>query len=146
MDKYTGLRFKGLVKTELRPAFNIIAMSGDWNKSTDPVLKDFATKPRASFIPCGALKNMPYTWDFERHYDPNSGEWIFQCSLKNDPDTIGEFFKIAPYLLESVQHAEVFHEDWIFSEKYELIDKLMQCTTTKFIRYQEDCITEPYLL
>lgn len=149
MGMYTGLRFKGYVKPEFRKNFSDIAINGNWEKSTDEKFLAFANKTSASFIPRGALSCMPDEWQtntdqygdgdatdgFERTYDPETGYWTFQCSLKNYEDTIYEFMLLVPYFIESVEHAEVFYEEWDWSEKYELVNNKMEMTNNQFIRY-----------
>lgn len=93
MGMYTGIRFKGYVKPEFRADFASIALNGEWEKSHDPVLKEFGEIGRASFIPCGALAYMPDSWEsgdeatdgFERTWDPETGYWTFQCSREYSP-------------------------------------------------------------
>lgn len=155
MGMYTGLRFKGYVKPEFREEFKRFTdMSLDWqerkwDKFSDPVLQNYSKIERASFIPYGALAYMPDDWQtntdeygdgdatdgFERTFNPETGYWTFQCSLKNYSDTIEEFFKIIPHFIESVEHAEVFYEVWDWSEKYELINNQMKMTNNQFVRY-----------
>lgn len=153
MGMYTGLRFKGIVKKEFRKEFEDIALDGDWKESNDNVFKEFGNVSRASFIPCGALAYMPDEWEtapyneygdgvptdgFDRTYDEETGRWTFQCSLKNYNDTIEEFLKIVPYFIEEVEHAEVYYEEWRYSERYDLIDGTMLMTDDKFVEYRED--------
>jgi hypothetical protein len=139
MGMYTGLRFKGIVKKEFRKDFKDIAMNGEWGNSKDIRFADFGKVSRASFIPCGALAYMPNEWEntdgFERTYNEESGFWSFQCSLKNYNDTIEEFLALVPYFIESVEHCEVFYEEWIYSEKYEMVGNIIVLTNDKFIQY-----------
>lgn len=143
MGMYTGLRFKGIVKEEFRNEFENIALSGDWEESENEVFKEFGNVSRASFIPCGALAYMPYEWEtspsdgFDRTYNKETGRWTFQCSLKNYNDTIEEFFKIVPYFIQEIEHAEVFYEEWSHSVKLELINGKMVMTDEKFIEYNK---------
>ena len=149
MGMYTGLRFKGTVKKEFRDKFEDIAMHGNWAESDDYMFHAFSDNSRASFIPRGALCYMPEEWEIEsidgryridadgfgRTYDKESGRWTFQCSLKNYERTIEEFLDMVPYFVEDVEHAEVFYEEWDYSEKWELIDGKMVMTNDKFNRY-----------
>ena len=152
MGMYTGLRFKGVVKKEFRNNFENIAMNGAWEDSNDEVFKGFSKISRASFIPCGALSYMPDEWEtepfdeyrngkptdgFDRTYNRETGRWTFQCSLKNYNDTIENFLEIVPYFIEEVEHAEVFYEEWRYSERYELVDGKMLMTDDKFIEYNK---------
>lgn len=153
MGMYTGLRFKGIVKEEFRNEFEYIAMAGDWGESNNDVFKEFSNVPRAEFIPCGALAYMPNEWEtapyneygdgvptdgFDRTYDKETGRWTFQCSLKNYNYTIEQFFKIVPYFIEEIEHAEVYYEEWRYSVKLELIDGKIIMTDNKFIEYYEN--------
>lgn len=153
MGMYTGLRFKGTVKEKFRNEFESIALSGDWKKSEDEVFKEFGNVLRAGFIPCGALAYMPDEWEtspprnkygggvptdgFDRTYNKETGRWTFQCSLKNYNNTIEEFFKIVPYFIEKIEHAEVFYEEWRYSIKIELVDGKIVEVDDKFIEYNK---------
>lgn len=152
MGMYTGLRFKGTVKEKFRNDFENIALKGDWEESDDEVFKEFGNVSRAGFIPCGSLAYMPNEWEtspynkygdgvptdgFDRTYNKETGRWTFQCSLKNYENTIEEFFKIVPYFIQEVEHAEVFYEEWRYSSKFELIDGKMVETDYKFIEYNK---------
>lgn len=149
MGMYTGLRFKGTVKEEFRDKFEDIAMEGRWYESDDYMFYRFSGNSRAQFIPCGCLAYMPEEWEiesidrkytigtdgFHRTYDKESGRWTFQCSLKNYERTIEDFLDMVPYFVEDVEHAEIFYEEWDYSEKWELIDGKMVMTNDKFINY-----------
>ena len=147
MGMYTGLRFKGVVKPEFRADFESIALRGEWSGSKDAKLAEFSAVERCSFIPCGSLSYMPSSWEegkgwsapatdgFERTYNLQSGYWAFQCSLKNYEDTIEAFLQLLPYFIESVEHVEVFYEEWDWSERYDMVDGKMQRVTDKFVRY-----------
>ena len=149
MGMYTGVRFKGIVKTEFRRDFSRIALFGEWDDAKDETIRSFSEVDRCSFIPCGALSYMPDEWQtnvdeygdggatdgFERAYGDKTGYWAFQCSLKNYTGTIEAFLKLLPYFIESVEHLEVFYEEWDWSEKYELIDGEIKMTKDKFVRY-----------
>lgn len=152
MGMYTGLRFKGIVKEKFRKDFALIALNGNWNESSVEEFLRFSDNARASFIPCGTLAYMPDEWEqepynkygdgvatdgFVRTWDENTGYWSFQCSLKNYENTIEEFIELLPYFIESVEHCEVFYEEWRWSKKYELIDGKMKLTDYKFIEYNK---------
>ena len=141
MGMYTGLRFKGTVKEEFRNEFEDIALDGNWKESNNEVFKQFGSVLRAGFIPCGVLAYyMPDEWEtepFDRTYDKETGRWTFQCSLKNYNNTIKEFLEIVPYFIEEVEHAEVFYEEWRYSERYELVGGKMLMTDDKFIEYNK---------
>ena len=161
MGMYTGLRFKGVVKKELRCGFKDIALKGDWELHADIKFKSFGQEfDRAGFIPCGALAYMPDEWEkdyindqgereiefatyykqvatdgFDRYYNEETGEWVFQCSLKNYESEIENFLLLLPYFIESIEHCEYFYEEDIWSQKYELIDGKVKETSDKFIQY-----------
>ena len=127
MGMYTGLRFKGVVKPEFRDGFEQIALDGEWDSFEQ--FKILAQDDRSSFIPMGALSYMPLEWDndgeFERSWNSDTGEWIFQCSLKNYDDTIRKFIDLCPKFLESVEHCEYFYEESDRSTFYDLEDNKM---------------------
>lgn len=163
MGMYTGIRFKGYVKKEFRDTFEDIAMKGDWDKSDDEVFLAFSKISRATFIPCGSLAYMPDEWEtdyineqgekeidfanyykqvatdgFKRSYDKETGYWTFQCSLKNYESTIQEWFYILPYFIESIEHLEVFYEEWAYSRRYDFVDGQIQEVDDNFIKYGWD--------
>ena len=149
MGMYTGLRFKGIVKEEFRDSFEDIAMYGKWSESNDPMFLLFNEDYRAPFIPCGWLAYMPEEWQiesidwkytidtdgFNRTYNKDTGRWTFQCSLKNYEHTIEKFLDMVPYFVESVEHVEVYYEEWRWSEKWELINGKMVMVNDKFVDY-----------
>ena len=144
MGMYTGIRFKGIVKEEFRNEFEDIALDGNWDISNNKIFRQFGNVSRANFIPCGVLFYMPVEWEtvnkngFDRAYDKDTGRWTFQCSLKNYDYTIEHFFKIVPYFIEKIEHAEVYYEEWSHSVKLELIDGKIIMTNNKFIKYECD--------
>lgn len=156
MGMYTGIRFKGIVKTEFRRNFWKIALEGAWEESNIHIFKSFGINVRrASFIPCGSLSYMPDSWGqrvlfdddykiigtsedtdgFNRTYDKATGRWTFQCSLKNYEGEIETFFELLPDFIESIEHLEYFYEEWRYSTKYELINGEVVATNTKFVDY-----------
>ena len=141
MGMYTGLRFKGVVKEKFRKDFGPIAWDGDWGWIRDEKFQEFSKDYRASFIPMGGLCYMPDNWDedeeFERTYDEETGQWVFQCSLKNYSQTIEAFLELVPIFMESVEHCEVLYEEWAWSAGYELIGNEMVETKERFICYYD---------
>ena len=134
---YTGIRFKGYVKSMFRDDFEKIALNGEWENSNDEVLKSFGSVSRAGFIPCGSLCYMPNEWEtapydkykrgvptdgFDRTWNKQTGYWTFQCSLKNYDDTIEEWFKILPYFIEKIEHLEIYYEEDDYSKQYDIIN------------------------
>lgn len=114
MSLYAAVRFKGIVKKELRDIFEPIAMEGKWRESPDLVLRDFGEccfSPGA--IPCGVIGYME-RWKkepWERRYNKETGEWIFEA----EPNTRSFDFldwedEIIPYCMESVEHYESWME------------------------------------
>lgn len=153
MGMYTGLRFKGVVKEQFRNEFEGIALEGNWEESNDEILRAFGSVSRASFIPCGELSYMPNEWEtepfdeycngtptdgFDRTYNKETGRWTFQCSLKNYDDTIEQFFKIVPYFIEEIEHAEVFYEEWSHSMRLDIVDGKVEIIDANFIEYYGD--------
>lgn len=153
MGNYTGIRFKGYVKPEFRNNFDLIAKQGKWESSDDAVLREFGKLSRAAFIPCGPLDSMPSEWeqrtrsrtsniipfkgemDFERQWDKKSGYWVFQCSLKNYQGEIEYWFDILPHFIEKVIYLEQYNEEWLYSERYDLIDNKIQLVDGEFKKY-----------
>lgn len=140
----TCLRFKGFVKSQFKSNFSFIALNGEWANAEDEIIRHFGSLKRSCLIPTGSLSYMPSEWEdnghategFERRYEEDTGFWSFQCSLKNYDNTIEEFFKIVPYFIYSVDHAEVYNEEWTHSVLYEMKDGLMTKVNSKFIQYK----------
>lgn len=127
MGMYTGLRFKGVVKPEFRETFESIALEGKWEDSNYPLFSEFGNQyGRASFIPCGALSYMPDEWDndpeFKRYWNAETGEWIFQCSLKNYEGEIQKWLKMIPYFIDEIEHLEYLYEESTRSSLYNFVD------------------------
>ena len=143
MGDYTGVRFKGYVKSQFRDNFEKIAMDGDWELFNDEILNSFGSISRASFIPCGCLSYMPDEWEsepydkygFERTWNKETGYWTFQCSLKNYNDTIEEWFKILPYFIENIEHLEKYYEGWKYSKQYDIVNGKVKLINNEFIKY-----------
>jgi hypothetical protein len=150
MGMYTGIRFKGYVKSQFRNNFENIAIRGLWNESEDEIFKEFGKIGRSSFIPCGCLSYMPDKWEsepfdeygdgiptdgFNRTWNKETGYWTFQCSLKNYNSEIEEWFKIVPYFIEKIEHLEYFYEEWTYSKQCDLIDDEVKLVNDKFKKY-----------
>lgn len=138
---YTGLRFKGVVKQEFRPNFNLIAASGDWLSHPDIAFHEFGKLRNASNIPNGSLQHMPGDWDeddeeFLNHFDSLSGVWTFQCSTCNYNQEIEHFFKLLPHFIESVQMIEVFPEEDDYGYRYDLIDGEVKLVDESYKYYE----------
>ena len=136
MGMYTGLRFKGIVKPEYRNMIvEIMKEYTDegWEKFVGefPFLTEFASLSRCNMIPWGSLCYMPDSWEddsiqtegFKRHFDPETGYWSFQCSLKNYSGEIACFLnEVVPVIIEESQHIEYLYEEWYESILAELKD------------------------
>lgn len=133
MGLYTSLRFKGIVKLEFRDEIKSIAFTGYWNKSNDDEFRKFGKYPRAYAIPYRTLECecVPDDWryvgnisdrcsydGFKDSYDEQTGQWSFQCSLKDYDKTIEKFIKLIPYFIESADMIEVYYEASGYLEKY----------------------------
>lgn len=160
MGMYTGIRFKGYVKPQFRANFEPIAIMGRWDLSEDPIFKEFGDNPHASFIPCGALAYMPSSWEtqltpgdynsfvdndgFARAWNPETGYWTFQCSLKNYQREIEEFFDMIPYFIESIEDLEYYYEEWEASERYDFDTRHMNvvCVDKHYHSYSQGEVTD----
>ena len=130
MGLYTGIRFKGRVKEELREGFEIIALEGKWDEHWYEPCVEFGGKSRASFIPMGRLCYMPKEWHnddlFDLAYNAPTGKWTFKCSLKNYDNTIEHFLELLPDIMESVGYLEIRPEDSETSSAYEMVDGVLR--------------------
>jgi hypothetical protein len=141
MGMYTGLRCKVIVKPEYREEMKHIAEQDyEWSESNLDFMKKYDEEhSRATFIPRGALSYMPRSWEegpfggsgfggkatdgFERNFDPETGLWTFQCSLKNYEDTIEYFMDhVLSRISEKVIHLEYYYEEWDKSIMYDIVD------------------------
>lgn len=128
MAMYTGLRFKAKLKEELVEVLEEMIYEGwTWEEistyyPSHPILKKMVGKYKADAIPSGHTEIMswqvenpyggvPFITPFEWINSIEKGVWTFQCSLKNDEQTI-EFFleNVAPGISEKVLYAETFYE------------------------------------
>ena len=119
MSRYQEIRFKGIVKKELREHFEPIALYGKWVESPDPVLRDFgechtnaSCIPRSDSVGNYAVERWNNT-SWERKYDKETGEWQFQVAININRNWM--FLtdwedEILPYLIESIEHYEVWDE------------------------------------
>lgn len=130
MGMYTGLRVKAVVNKKYSDDFDYLINSeydDNWDETnTSGVLKNFySSVSRASSIPFGALCYMP--WDdedkkWQRSYNPETREVVFQCSLKNYDNTIEAFLKICPIIFDKLSYCEVLYEEFDESDMY-VLDK-----------------------
>lgn len=155
MGMYTGLRFKGKIKLEFRKDIDaVVNREKEWKQCENATLRAFGYVERNQYIPFGSLWYMPDSWEvtkeggtywtdtvatdgFERTFNIDNGYLTFQCSLKNYEDTIDVFVEhIIPEICESVEHCEVYYEEWDSSDLYHLEDGEM--VRYEGIRYRFD--------
>ena len=118
MGDYTGLRFRGVVKERYRKDFERALSNDVWeymaNIYDEPVWREWAEYSRSSFIPFGAICYIPWLDEdpeWQRSFDAETGEWVFQCSLKNYLSTIEKFWtEVVPEMMERVDHFETWFE------------------------------------
>lgn len=131
MSLYTAIRFRGIVKPEFRDIFEPIALHGKWKESPDDVLRDFGECNRsASYIPCASACIID-RWQKEpwkTGYSKETGEWVFEVDINTYSLPVCDFEdEIIPYLMESVEHYEVWHELWTedknYTEEYTALEK-----------------------
>ncbi|MED1125179.1 hypothetical protein [Bacillus atrophaeus] len=154
MGMYTGLRCKAIIKPEYREEMKHIAeQEYEWSDSNLDFMKEYGKVSRATFIPRGALAYMPDKWEgppfgrfgdgvptdgFGRNFDPDTGLWTFQCSLKNYDDTIEYFMDhVLSRISEKVIHLEYYYEEWDSGIMYDIEDgKVVELG--KGVSYRED--------
>jgi hypothetical protein len=140
MGMYTGLRFKGYIKVEYRDMIDsIVNGSDEWEEysSEYTFLDRFMECSRRNMIPFGSLSYMPDSWEdntvqtegFKLQFDPATGYWSFQCSLKNYSDEINVFLNdVIAIIAEKTEHIEVLYEEWNNSILYKLEDgEIVKC-------------------
>ena len=112
-----SLRLKGIVKKEYRAAFEPAALRGEWAKVPISPCGWFANEyDQPELIPTGKVELMK-DWlkePWERSYDPETGEWIFQCEFDNTLN-YSFFWKafdevIIPHCMECVERYE--YAEW----------------------------------
>ena len=140
MGQKAGLRFKGYIKEHYRDVFEVLALSGNWDRGSyiNPTSKlkklflserylAFSKNLRSAFIPHGSVVALSSQWldengnpteGFELDYDSKTGYWKFQCELKNYSGTIEKFVEMIPDLCSKVEHLEYLDEDWEESRLY----------------------------
>lgn len=127
MSLYAALRFKGIVKKELREIFEPIAMEGLWRESPDDFLRKFGKANRISYaIPCYNSHIIEW-WQkepWECSYNKETGEWIFQSDINQYSFPFDEWMdEIVPYCMESVSHFETWFEDFDYYSEYTCLEK-----------------------
>ena len=118
MSRYQEIRFRGVVKQEFREEFDLIAIGGRWKESSDKILRAFGNVFwEAQNIPIAARdcsRNVK-RWNetpWERSWDKETGVWQFQIAMNVNSFNFWYHFEeeILPYLMESVEHYEVWQE------------------------------------
>lgn len=139
MGMYTGLRCKVIIKPEYREEMAYMdSINYEWEQSNLDFMREYSKDYRATFIPCGVLSYMPSSWEeepfdrfgigfptdgFSTDFDPETGLWSFQCSLKNYEDTIENFMEnVLTRIVERVIHLEYYYEEWDRSIMYDIVD------------------------
>jgi len=144
MGTYTGLRCKVIVKENYRQLIDYITNVGDWSDIIGiPFVEEFAKLNRSVFIPHGVLEYMPDSWeestDFSNDFNNESGLWVFQCSLKNYDNEIEQFFKLVlENIVDRIIHLETFHEEDMYSKRWDFIEGKICCVDHQFINYKEE--------
>lgn len=132
MGDYMSMRFKGTIKPEYRSAIEEVNDDGFWEALGVATSIGYDTLNRYTFIPCGQLSYPPVEWEDEsseyyvRSFNEDTGEWIFQCSIKSSGEHDLEYDKeikmfmneIVPVICEKVDNFELWHEFWSNPDKY----------------------------
>lgn len=134
MSRYQETRFRGVVKKGFRENFAPIALEGKWKESSDKVLREFGEEypwesmkiPNADYPGKYAVKRWNET-PWEKSWDEKTGVWQFQFGINvYSSDCVYAFEEeILPYLMESVDHYEVWMEP-VGDEPYIDATTLMQ--------------------
>lgn len=153
MGMYTGLRIKVTVKEEYRLMIEDINDGARWRDYVIdfPFLSDYSQQGKAEFIPSGMLCYMPNSWEegkfpnqlptdgFDRNIDMQTGEWTFQCSLKNYNSEIEQFLnEVLVNIIADAKHIEYFYEDYKVSRMFDFIDGKIIENHSGGIRYESD--------
>lgn len=130
MGMYTGFRAFVTILPQYRPGLALLHVrkkpDGSW--VSDPWCRVHAAFPyfpgvgiwkhfaRNTFIPFGALSSMPDHFSEKGRaysdYDPDTGRWVFCCSLKNYEDEIETFVDLVlAHIVESVSYCESLYEE-----------------------------------
>lgn len=129
---YTGLRIKVTVKEEYRAMISAINGGAAWKDYSEqfPLLAAYASLEAAEYIPRGTSSYMPESWTsnvategFERSINMDTGNWSFQCSLKNIEGEIQLFFsEVLPNIISDAEHIEYRYEESSKSQYYDFVD------------------------
>lgn len=131
MGMYTGLRCKVKVKPQWHEAIDqLINKQCYWEdiQVADPfvmkVIDTWTNVGRSSMIPFGGIVYVDWDEndsDWQRSY--KDGIWIFQCSLKNYEDEIGQFLKyVLPNIISESYIIESRYEEDEEETKYKFVD------------------------
>lgn len=105
MGMYTRLDFKVVVKPRFRNQLGCF-QKGEWKNSDEYMFRKFGEASRADWIPMGGTAY----WEHENNYEEATGVWEVSCALKNYEGTIGKFFELMPFFVESVENMETYEE------------------------------------
>ena len=140
MGMYTGVKFKGIVREKFRQEFDRIVIKGRWDLMSDPLLKEFGDEQhRAPFIPLGMLNSMPDQWyqnETPQYWNEETGEWKFQCSVKNENDVVGDFIDLTSYLCDEAE-IEEYYEIWEYSRLWKVENRTTTLVNPKHRKYGE---------
>jgi len=118
MGMYTGLRGEIHLKEEYIDKIRTVVEEGEeWSDALkdiadeEPRVFEFVHKPRARFIPRGALCCTPCDWGLVGHaYITDEGVLDFTCALKNYDDEIKAFVNMLPVIATSWSLEELYEE------------------------------------
>ena len=126
MSLYVAIRFKGIVKKELREVFAPVALTGKWQNCQDEVIRDFGEAYKTTYL-SGGGSGLIDKWKadkWENCYNTETGEWIFETDINQRRMPYWEFEdEIIPYLMESVEHLELYYEAWESDREVTTVDK-----------------------
>lgn len=136
MSWYKAIRVKCIIKEEFRKDFEPIALHGKWGSSSHPVLRNFGYSDdeddeEAAFIPTHRC-NFPIDWDgcdeegeeYETKWNPETGEWIFACSVNSIRCSIIRDFAddITPIIVDHFIKYEFWIEPLSDEDSYDPVD------------------------
>jgi len=126
MSFYVSIRFKGIVKKELREVFAPVALTGNWQDCQDEVIRDFGEAYKTTYF-IGNGSGLIEKWKQEpwkTSYDVKTGEWIFETDINTRRTPYWEFEEeIIPYLIELAEHIELWYEAWESGNEITTVDK-----------------------
>lgn len=110
MGDYTLLTVKcKLHKKFIAPISDLVENNLDWSDIIEKYnlnfLRIFASVPRSGLIP-----NSGYLSEREIRKVWGKGIWEFECELKDYENTIEEFFKVLPYMIDKLYQCETHYD------------------------------------